>query len=289
MLKVAVCLIAAGIVLTASLGAGELSFEVNPSTQILKVGDTLTLTMKIIIYGLAEKYDVEPLSKLELPGFQTISTAPRHRRGQENGQEYEERIMTFRMVAQEAGSYTIPALEIPFGSIPDGQRSLLSSQPIAITVYPGGNASRGHVIYIIGIFGLVILLSVAGFFIWLRRIKSHQFHDEEKQNINAKFASWAEELQRHLSLGRKDVFITQAYSYVNEFIEESFRLGLKGSKHEKRLALMQEKHVPGRLVGLYQKVHDHMQAIKFGGLSPESTELAGILDELKQIEQYVKS
>jgi hypothetical protein len=271
------------------LQAGELSFEVIPSSQILNVGDTLTITMRITVYGMPEKFDAEPLSKLELPGFKTISTSPTHRRGKEGEDEFEERITIFRLVAEEAGVQTIPQFEIPYYSDLDEYHGSLTSQELQITVNPAPkSAMESGGIYIIGIFLLVVLISVVGFLIWFRRIKSKQFKAEENQNIQAKFAKWADDLQALLSNGKKDTFTEQAFNYVNEFIEDNYRLGLKGKKFEKRMTLINEKRVHLRLVELFKMAHVYLDELKFGGILRESEELSELLNELKTIDQYIE-
>jgi len=268
--------------------AGELSFEVIPSSQHLTVGDTLTLTMKVIVYGKPERYEVEPMSKLELPGFTTVSTSPRHRRGIEGGETFEERITTFRMVAEEPGEYTIPSFEIPYHADSQSEDQYLSSQELSITVRPSPSGlARSKAPYIIGMFILVILISVGGFYLWLQRTKSKQFEEEEDRNIAAKFKNWAEELNKLLASGKTDTFTQQAFNYVNEFIEDNYRLGLKGKKFEKRMMIIHDAGVNLRLVELLKMTHDNLEEYKFGGMTHSTRELSELLDELKNINQYI--
>lgn len=269
--------------------AGELSFEVIPSSQILEVGDTLTITMRITVHGMPEKFDAEPLSKLELPGFTTISTSPTHRRGKEGEEEFEERITIFKLVAEEEGVHTIPQFELPYYSDLDEYHGSLTSQELKITVNPAPRSPiQSGGIYIIGIFLLVVLISVVGFLIWFRRIKSRQFKAEEGENIQQKFKLWADDLQKLLSSGKKDTFTEQAFNYVNEFIEDNYHLGLKGKKFEKRMELINEKRVHMRLVELFKLTHNNLEEFKFGGITRESNELSELLNELKTIDQYIE-
>lgn len=271
------------------LQAGELSFEVIPSSQILDVGDTLTITMRITVYGMPEKFDAEPLSKLELPGFKTISTSPTHRRGKEGEKEFEERVTIFRLVAEEEGIHSIPQFELPYYSDLDEYHGSLTSQELQITVNPTPKSPmQSGGIYIIGIFLLVVLTSVVGFLIWFRRIKSKQFKAEEDQNIQNKFRLWADDLQRLLSSGKKDTFTEQAFNYINEFIEDNYHLGLKGKKIEKRMTLINEKRVHMRLVELFKMTYQYLDEYKFGGILRESEELSELLNELKTIDQYIE-
>ncbi len=270
------------------LSAGELSFEVIPSSQHLKVGDTLTITMKVTVYGMPEQYQVEPLSKLELPGFTTVSTSPRHRRGIEEGQTFEERITTFKMVAEEAGEYTIPSFEIPYKPVGQTEDKYLTSQELVIDVRPSPQGiAKSNAVYIIGIFVLVVLISVGGFYLWLRRTRSKQFKEEEEQNIEVKFKSWAEEMKKLLASGKTDTFTQQAFNYVNEFIEDNYRLGLKGKKFDKRMMMVYDKGVNLRLIELLKITHDNLEEYKFGGITHNTAELSQLLEELKNINQYI--
>ncbi|NIP43398.1 MAG: protein BatD [candidate division Zixibacteria bacterium] len=274
--------------LPASLIAGELSFEVIPSSQHLSVGDTLTLTMKVIVYGMPERYEVEPMSKLELPGFTTVSTSPRHRRGIENGETFEERITTFKMIAEEPGEHTIPSFEIPYHADSQSENQYLTSQELQIVVKPApAGLARSNAPYIVGIFILVILISVGGFYLWLRRTKSKQFAEEEDRNIEMKFKNWADELSKLLASGKTDTFTQQAFNYVNEFIEDNYHLGLKGKRFEKRMMIIQDKGVNLRLIELLKITHDHLEEYKFGGITHNTNELSELMDELKNIDQYI--
>jgi hypothetical protein len=277
------------LMFTASLGyADEVSFEVVPSSQVLNVGDTLTLTMKVRVFGMPDKLEAEPFSKLELPGFTTISTSPRHRRGIENGKEFEERITTFKLIAEEPGEHTIPSFQIPYTSELDSSRQYLTSQELAITVNPSSARSvEANALYIIGIFLLVVLLSVGGFYWWLRRVKSKTFVEEEDQNIQAKFAKWTEELQKLIASGKIDTFTQQAFNYVNEFIEDNYHLGLKGRKIEARLMIAKENNVDPSLIDLLKKTHANLEELKFGGITKDSPELTKLLEELKTIDQNI--
>ena len=279
-------LIIAIVFFTGSLRANEMSFEVTPSTQVLSVGDTLTLTLKIVIYDSPENFDIQPLSKLELPGFTTISTAPRHRKGKSDGKVFEERITTFKMIAESEGNFKIPSFEIPY-TLPDtGEQQTLTSQELDITIYQGGDNSGFKGMYIILIFAAIVLLTVLGFFLWFKRIKSKEFQDEENQNIETKFSQWADELKKLLASGKKDTFTQQAYNYVNEFIEDNYQLGLKGKKYEKRILLMKGKGVSENLMELFDKAHHSLEEMKFGGLTKETEELTQLLNQLQEIERY---
>jgi BatD DUF11 like domain len=276
--------------LKGSVSAGELAFEVIPSSQILSIGDTLVLTMRITVYGMPERFDAEPLSRLELPGFSTISTAPTHRRGVRDDVEYEERITTFKLVAEEAGTYTIPSFEVPYNSEINDNAGALTSQELEVTVYPGeAGGGRAVGIYVIGVFILVILVSVTGFLFWFKRIKSKEFKNEEKQNISEKFSNWGDELQQVLAKGNADTFTEQAFNYVNEFIEDNYRLGLKGKKIEKRLLMLNEKKVEPQLVELFKITRTNLEEFKFGGIVKDTAELTKLLDELRSIEKYAKN
>jgi hypothetical protein len=268
--------------------ADEVSFEVVPSSQVLNVGDTLTLTMKVRVFGMPDKLEAEPFSKLELPGFTTISTSPRHRRGIENGKEFEERITTFKLIAEEPGEHTIPSFQIPYYSEPDSSHQYLTSQELAITVTAASvNRAEANALYIIGIFLLVVLISVGGFYWWLRRIKSKTFAEEEGQNIQAKFEKWKEELQKLIASGKIDTFTQQAYNFVNEFIEDNYQLGLKGKKQEVRVMMAKDKNVDPRLIELLKKTYANLEELKFGGITKDSPELTKLLDELKTIDQNI--
>lgn len=268
--------------------ADEVSFEVVPSTQVLNVGDTLTLTMKVRVYGMPDKLEAEPFSKLELPGFTTVSTSPRHRRGIENGKEFEERITTFKLVAEEPGQHTIPSFEIPYYSDLDSSRQYLTSQELAISVNPSAvSHAEANALYIIGVFLLVILLSVGGFYWWLRRVRSKTFAEEEGQNIQVKFEKWKEELQKLIASGKIDTFTQQAFNYVNEFIEDNYHLGLKGKKLEARLMMAKDKNVDPRLIELLKKTYANLEELKFGGITKDSPELTKLLEELKTIDQNI--
>jgi len=277
------------VLLTGSAPAGELSFEVIPNTQILSVGDTLVLTMRITVSGMPEKFDAEPLSRLELPGFSTISTSPTHRRGTKDDVEYEERITTFRLIAEESGTYTIPSFEIPYYSENNENEGALTSQKLEITVYPGeSGAGKMGGLYLAGIFLLVICITVVGFLIWFKHVKSSRFKEEEKQNISEKFSKWADELGQLLASGKGNIFTEQAFNYVNEYIEDNYQLGLKGKKTEKRLLMMREKKVNSRLVELFKLTRTNLDELKFGGIVRETEELTKLLDDLRSIEIHIK-
>jgi len=267
--------------------ANEMSFEVVPSTQILSVGDTLVLTVKIVIYDSPENFDIQPLSKLELPGFTTISTAPRHRKGKDGEKVFEERITTFKMVAESEGSFRIPSFEIPYTSPDSDTQQVLTSQELEITVYQGSQGNRLSTgIFIILIFAVVVLITVVGFFIWFKHIKSKEFQDEESQNIKNKFSVWAEELQKLLSSGKLDTFTQQAYNYVNEFIEDNYQLGLKGQKYEKRILQMKSKGVSDALMELFDMTYHNLEEMKFGRVTRDTEDLTGVLHKLQEIERY---
>jgi len=141
----------------------------------------------------------------------------------------------------------------------------------------------------IGIFFAVVGVSVIGFIFWFKRIKSRQFKLEENQNIQGKFSNWAEELQKLLATGKKDTFSEQAFNYVNEFIEDTYHLGLKGKKFEKRTKMLVEKKIPQNLVELFNQTHHIREEFRFGGIVRESTELSKTLDQLKEIEKLVNN
>jgi len=287
--KIITALVILCIVVFGSIAAGdEFSFEVIPSTQILNVGDTLILTVKITILGNSDNIEVEPLSKLELVGFETIATSPRHRKGINNDIAFEERITTFKMIAREEGSHIIPSFQIPYTDTNSGEETFLTSQELEINVKSSATLGKSpNTIYMIGVFIAVVLISVGGFLFWMRRIKSKQFKEEEDQNIKTKFSIWAEDLQKLLSSGKKDTFTEQAFNYVNEFIEDNYRLGLKGKKIEKRLKLIADKNVPSELVDLFKLTHNYLDEFRFGGIVKESSELSDILSKLKDIEKYI--
>jgi hypothetical protein len=244
--------------------------------------------MKIIVYGMPERYEVEPMSKLELPGFTTVSTSPRHRRGIEDGETFEERITTFKMIAEEPGKHTIPSFEIPYHADSQNENQYLTSQELQITVEPSPEGLVGsNAVYIIGIFLLVIMISVGGFYLWLRRTKSKQFVDEENLNIEIKFRNWADELSKLLATGKTDTFTQQAYNYVNEFIEDNYRLGLKGKKFERRMMVIHDKGVNLRLIELLKMTHQNLEEYKFGGITHNTEELKKLLEELRNIDQYI--
>ncbi len=278
------------LILAPLAHAGELSFEVIPSNQILEVGDTLTLTMKVMVYDSPETIDAEPLSKLELPGFTTVSTSPRHKRGREGEHEYEERITTFKLVAEESGTYTIPSFEIPYSGGDDiGGEKTLTSQELTITVAPQKTlGTKANTVYIIGVFLVVVLVSVGGFLIWFRRIKSRQFKDEEEINIKTKFENWAAELEKLLANGKKDTFTQQAFNYVNEFIEDSYNIGLKGKKFDKRMLILHDRGVNIRLIELFKTTWHQYEEFEYGGMTHNSDELSELLQELKNLDQYIE-
>lgn len=277
------------LMLTAAVGyADEVSFEVIPSTQVLNVGDTLTLTMKVRVFGMPDKLDAEPFSKLELPGFTTISTSPRHRRGIENSKDFEERITTFKLVADEPGEHTIPSFQIPYYSDSDSGKQYLTSQELAITVNPSvADSKEANALYIIGVFLLVVLVSVAGFYWWLRRVKSKSFAEEEGKNIQAKFEKWTEELQKLIASGKLDTFTQQAFNYVSEFIEDNYQLGLKGKKISVRVMIAKNSNVDPRLIELMKETYANLEELKFGGITKESPELTKLLEELKTIDKNI--
>jgi len=280
-------LILSVLLFTGIAAANEMSFEVIPSTQILSVGDTLVLTVKIVIYDSPENFDIQPLSKLELPGFTTISTAPRHRKGKEDEKTFEERITTFKMIAESEGSYRIPSFEIPYTSPDSDIQQVLTSQELEITVYQGSQGNRLSTnLFIILIFAAVVLITVLGFFTWFKHIKSKEFRDEENQNIKKKFNVWAEELQKLLASGKMDTFTQQAYNYVNEFIEDNYQLGLKGWKYEKRILLMKAKGVSEALMELFDMTHHNLEEMKFGRVTKDTEDLTGVLTKLQEIERY---
>ena len=264
--------------------ASEMSFEVVPSTQVLSVGDTLTLTLKIVIYDSPENFDIQPLSKLELPGFTTVSTAPRHRKGKDNDKVFEERITTFKMIAESEGSYKIPSFEIPYVSPETGEQQTLTSQALDITVYKGASKGGSQGLYIVLVFAAIVLVSVLGFMVWFKRIKSKEFKEEESRNIETKFTQWAAEMKKILASGKKDTFTQQAYNYVSEYVEDNYQLGLKGKKYEKRILLMKDKGVSERLMELFDSTHNNLEEMKFGGLTRETEELAQLLNKLQEIE-----
>jgi hypothetical protein len=271
---------------SAGLTAAQFSFQVEPSSQILRVGDTLTLTMTIVIEGEPEKYAAEPLSKLELPGFKTIATSPRHRKGTRDSIEFEERITIFKLVAEEQGEYTIPAFEIPYTYLPDDSQGSLSSSEVEITVLADAGVMTGQkAFYIILVFLVVVLLSVGGFLLWLKHVRSRRFADDEKHNIDKKFSNWLIELDKHLASGKKDTFTEQAYNFVNEFIEDNYHIGLKGRKFEKRIALCREKQVDPNLMEMLKKTYHNLEEMKFGGIVRESGELEGIIKQLRDLKQ----
>lgn len=273
-----------------NISASELSFEVTPSTQILHVGDTLTLTMTVLVTGNPENYDAEPLSKLELPGFSTIATSPRHRKGTRDSLAFEERITTFKLVAEEEGSYTIPSFVIPYTDFSSQDEGELVSSEVELTVLQSMDSiSAQNGIYIVLVFILVVLLSVGGFFIWLRHVKSRRFAEDEKHNIDEKFASWINELSRHLTSGAKDTFTEQAYNFINEFIEDNYHLGLKGRKFEKRIELIEQKQVDQALVELLRQAYQHLEEMKFGGIVRSSEELQALLHRIREIKQDFNS
>lgn len=277
------------LLLAASVSyADEVSFEVVPSSQVLNVGDTLTLTMKVRVFGMPDKLDAEPFSKLELPGFTTISTSPRHRRGIENGKDFEERITTFKLIADEPGEQTIPSFQIPYYSDLDSSRQFLTSQELAITVNPSSAIHKdANALYIIGVFLLVVLLSVGGFYWWLRKVRSKTFIEEEGKNIQAKFTKWIEELQKLIASGKMDTFTQQAFNYVSEYIEDNYQLGLKGKKINVRVMMAKNSNVDPRLIELMKKTYANLEELKFGGITKDSPELTELLEELKTIDQNI--
>lgn len=272
------------------LSATELSFEVTPSTQILHVGDTLTLTMTVIVTGDPENFDAEPLSKLELPGFSTIATSPRHRKGTRDRLAFEERITTFKLVADEEGKFTIPSFTIPYTDLRDQSRGELISPEVDLTVLrASGSINAQHGIYVILVFVLVILLSVGGFMVWLKHVRSRRFAEDEKHNIDEKFSSWINELSRHLASGKKDTFTEQAYNFVTEFIEDNYHLGLKGRKFEKRIELIEQKQVDQSAVELLREAYRYLEEMKFGGILRSSEELQAFLHKIRETKQDFNS